>query len=49
MSAAGRPSPSGLQRQAKFAAPIIQICARRGLCSHAPIGVQFGGYGALAN
>lgn len=34
---------------AKFAAPIIQICARRGLCSHAPIGVQLGGYGALAN
>jgi hypothetical protein len=26
-----------------------QICARRGLCSHAPVGVQLGGYGALAN
>jgi hypothetical protein len=24
--------------------PIIQICARRGLCRHAALGVQNGGY-----
>jgi hypothetical protein len=34
--------------RASAAAPIIQICARRGLCSHAPVGMQNGGYRAAA-
>ena len=39
---AERPTLIGMHDRALAAAPIIQICAQRGSCHHAPVGVQNG-------